>query len=70
MRIVVTGGSGFLGQHLVARLRKAGCKNLFVPRSAQFDLTREEDIRRLLFQQRPKVVIHLAAFGPQVDAVG
>ena len=34
-KIVVTGGAGFLGQHLVARLRRAGCTRLFVPRSAQ-----------------------------------
>ncbi len=60
-RIVVTGGSGFLGRHLVQRLRGAGCDKVFVPRSAEFDLTQEDDIRRLLAQQRPEVVIHLAA---------
>ena len=60
-RIVVTGGSGFLGRHLVQRLRGAGCDKVFVPRSAEFDLTQENDIRRLLTQQRPEVVIHLAA---------
>src|SRR5215831_14429565 len=60
-RIVVTGGSGFLGRHLVQRLRGAGCDKVFVPRSAEFDLTQESDIRRLLAQQRPEVVIHLAA---------
>jgi GDP-L-fucose synthase len=60
-RILVTGGAGFLGQHVVARLRQAGCQRIVVPRSAQFDLTREADIHRLLGQERPEVIVHLAA---------
>jgi GDP-L-fucose synthase len=60
-RIVVTGGSGFLGKHLVDRLHQHGCRHVFVPRSSEFDLTVESDVRRLLEQQKPEVVIHLAA---------
>src|SRR5262249_50768554 len=60
-RIVVTGGSGFLGRHLVHRLRNAGCDKVFVPRSAEYDLTQEDGVRRLLLEQWPEVVIHLAA---------
>ena len=60
-RIIVTGGSGFLGQHVVARLRRAGCSNIVVPRSAQYDLSHEADIKRLLDDHQPHIVIHLAA---------
>lgn len=59
--IVVTGGAGFLGQHLVARLRQAGCSRIFVPRRAEFDLTRQQDVERLLQRHQPEVVFHLAA---------
>jgi GDP-L-fucose synthase len=60
-RVVVTGGAGFLGRHVVARLQEAGYKHLIVPRSADYDLTREAGIQRLLDEQRPQVVLHLAA---------
>ncbi len=67
-KVIVTGGSGFLGQHVVARLRRVGCKHLCVPRSAQFDLTREQDVRRLLMRERPDIVIHLAAVVGGIEA--
>jgi GDP-L-fucose synthase len=60
-RIVVTGGGGFLGSHVVERLRAAGCRSIFVPRSAQYDLTRMADVVRMYDDARPEIVIHLAA---------
>jgi GDP-L-fucose synthase len=55
-RVVVTGGAGFLGRHLVGRI-----ENAFVPRIEEYDLTRFAAVERLFVEQRPEVVIHLAA---------
>jgi len=60
-RILVTGGSGFLGTHVVAALRAAGCSHVVVPRSRDYDLTHEAAVERLFRDARPAVVIHLAA---------
>ena len=60
-RIVVTGGGGFLGSHVVQKLTAAGCHTIFVPRSAQYDLTRMADVLRMYDDARPEIVIHLAA---------
>jgi GDP-L-fucose synthase len=59
-RVVVTGGSGFLGRHVVAALGTRGC-TVLVPRRAQYDLTHEADVERMYADLRPHVVIHLAA---------
>lgn len=58
---MVTGGAGFLGTALVKRLTSAGGNDLFVPRSADYDLRSSEGIRRALEVGRPELVIHLAA---------
>src|SRR5499425_926147 len=60
-RIAVTGGSGFLGSHVVAVLKARGCWDVIVPRKAEYDLTRETDVRRFYADHRPEVMIHLAA---------
>ncbi len=60
-RIVVTGGAGFLGRRVCHALRTRGCENIFVPRSAEYDLTRESHVERLYRDHSPQVVIHLAA---------
>ena len=68
-RVVVTGGAGFLGKNLQARLREAGVGpgNLLVPTIEQYDLTREPDVERMYAEMRPTVVIHLAA---EVGGIG
>lgn len=60
-RFLVTGGAGFLGRAVVAKLRERGAGEIFVPRSAEFDLRRREDIQLCLANARPDLVIHLAA---------
>ena len=60
-RITVTGGAGFLGSRVVEQLRAAGVKEVFVPRSRDYDLTDMAAVRRLYADARPQVVIHLAA---------
>lgn len=59
-RVAVTGGSGFLGSHVVDRLGKLGVEPV-VPRSLEYDLTREADVVRFYSDAKPDLVMHLAA---------
>lgn len=60
-RIVVTGGSGFLGKAVVREFRRQGCTNVFVPRSNEYDLRRPEAAARMCQDTRPEIIVHLAA---------
>jgi len=60
-RVMVTGGGGFLGHAVVARLRSAGAEEIFVPRSRDYDLRTLDGVERSLADGRPDLVIHLAA---------
>jgi GDP-L-fucose synthase len=65
-RVVVTGGSGFLGSFVLEALQRRGVEP-FIPRSKDFNLVEMADVRRLYKEARPQVVIHLAA---QVGGIG
>src|SRR5881275_1003234 len=66
MRVLVTGGGGFLGSHLVERLREQGVEP-FVARRHEYDLTSQPDTERLFEDARPELVFHLAA---EVGGIG
>lgn len=66
-RFLVTGGSGFLGRHVIAEMRARGAEHIIVPRKAQYDLVEREAILRVLADARPTVIIHMAA---QVGGIG
>ena len=60
-RVLVTGGAGFLGSYIVSNLKSKGCENIFIPKIEDYDLTETDDIRRVYYDSKPDMVIHLAA---------
>ena len=66
MNVLVTGGGGFLGSHLVERLQERGTEP-FVARRRDYDLTRSEDAERLFADAQPELVFHLAG---EVGGIG
>lgn len=68
-RIVVTGGAGFLGRHLMDRFKTRGVSDgqILIPLIEDFDLTKEADVVRMYDEMKPDIVIHLAA---EVGGIG
>ena len=60
-RVLVTGGAGFFGSFVVDGLRARGAKEVFVPRSKDYDLVQRDACKRAIADARPDVVFHLAA---------
>lgn len=58
--VIVTGGAGFLGSFVVETLKNRGCKNIFIPKYPEIDLTKLEDVQKMYKEFRADVVIHLA----------
>ena len=66
-RLLLSGGSGFLGARVRERLEAAGAAEVFVPRRSEFDLTEHEAVVRAYDAARPDTVVHLAA---EVGGIG
>jgi GDP-L-fucose synthase len=66
VRVLITGGGGFLGSHLVDRVRRDGIEP-FVARRRDYELTDAGDVARLFDAAQPELVIHLAA---EVGGIG
>jgi GDP-L-fucose synthase len=60
-RITITGGRGFLGKHLIRTFERRGYNRILVADLPDYDLIRPGEIQRLYDDQRPDIVVHLAA---------
>jgi GDP-L-fucose synthase len=66
-RVCVTGGAGFLGSFVTAKLRERGATEVFIPTIEKYDLVQVNSIRQMLDDSQPDIIIHLAA---QVGGIG
>jgi GDP-L-fucose synthase len=60
-RVTVTGGRGFLGSRVVEQIRESKPAELFAVSSGDYDLRLQSHVALMYAEQRPDVVIHLAA---------
>ena len=60
-KIVVTGGAGFLGAHVVGELRSRGATQIVIPEFPAVDLRQQASVRQLLETEKPDLIVHLAA---------
>ena len=67
-RVIVTGGSGFLGSFVVEKLQERGATDVFVPRSSEYDLRQPDEIESMLQDCHADMVIHLAALAGGIGA--
>jgi len=67
-KVIVTGGSGFLGSFVVEKLKERSASDVFVPRSSQYDLRSQDGISRLLHDYKADMMIHLAALAGGIGA--
>ena len=61
-KIVVTGATGFLGRHVMETLKAKGYTNVKGLGSKDYDLTEQSEVRRMFKEQKPEILIHLAAY--------
>ena len=57
-RVTVTGGAGFLGSFVVAKLRERGAAHISIPRRQDYDLVQRDAVLALLHDARPDLIIH------------
>lgn len=60
-RVLVTGGAGFLGSHVIEKLEQLDPGSIFVPRQDEYDLVERQAAAQVLADSKADIVLHLAA---------